>query len=251
MRPFFSRAGVYLDVMKKEMVASLLLMSLGSALYSAPKRSLLDDDPQVIYLEEHVEKPIELLVIKEAQVFSDKEGKRPLGNLIKDQKVILQAMTDRAYRVSGQTGGNKVTGWVAPWAFASKDPKFVENLKALYERQMEVAKLVAEKRAAIGMTLDEAGKALGSPNKTKVRQTAKGRSGSWEFVEYEEVRHYTYVRDPVTGRTFRQFSHVTQEEKGKIVIEFEDEMVTAIEQTESDDGAGRVRIVVPPVVFAW
>jgi len=28
-------------------------------------------------------------------------------------------------------------------------------------------------------------------------------------------------------------------------------MVTAIEQTESDDGAGRVRIVVPPVVFAW
>ncbi|MGB6220581.1 hypothetical protein [Haloferula sp.] len=237
--------------MKKEFVVSLLLMSLVAAVHSAPKRSLLDDDPEVIYLEEHVEKPIELLVIKAAQVFSDKEGKRPLGNLVKDQKVLLQAMTDRAYRVSAQTGGNKVTGWVAPWAFASKDPNFVENLKSLYERQMEVAKLVEENRAAIGMTLEEAGRALGSPNKTKVRQTAKGRSGSWEFVDYEEIRHYTYVRDPVTGRTFRQFSHVTQEEKGKTVIEFEDDVVTAIEQTETDEGAGRVKIVIPPVVFAW
>lgn len=251
MRPFVSGVGVYLNAMKKEIVVSLLLMSLVPAVHSAPKRSLLDDDPEVIYLEEHVEKPVALLVIKEAQVFADKEGKRPLGNLVKDQKVILQAMTEKAYRVSAKTGGNKVTGWVAPWAFASKDPKFVDNLKALYDRQMEVLKLVAENRAAIGMTLEETGRALGSPNKTKVRQTAKGRSGNWEFVDFEETRHYTYVRDPATGRTFRQFSHVTQEERGKTVIEFEDDVVTAIEQTETDDGAGRVKIVIPPVVFAW
>jgi hypothetical protein len=237
--------------MKIEFVALLLLMSLVPTAETAPKRSLLDDDPNVVYLEEHVEKPIELLVIKEAQVFSDKEGKRPLGTMVKDQKVVLQAMTDRAYRVSAKTKGNKVNGWVAPWAFASKDPKFVDNLKALYERQLEVTKLIAENRAAIGMTLDEAGRALGSPSKTKVRQTAKGRSGKWEFIEYEEVRHYTYVRDPITGNAFRQFSHVTQEEIGKTVIEFENDVVTAIEQSESADGTGAVRIVVPPVVFAW
>jgi len=110
---------------------------------------------------------------------------------------------------------------------------------------------VAENRAAIGMTLEEAGRALGAPNKTKVRQTAKGKSGSWEFVDIEEVRHYTYVRDPISGRTFRQFSHSTQEERGKTVIEFENDVVTAIEQTETDEGAGKVKIVIPPVVFAW
>ena len=82
MRPFVSRAGVYLIAMKKEIIVSLILMSLVPASYSAPKRSLLDDDPEVIYLEEHVEKPVELLVIKEAQVFSHKEGKRPLGSLV-------------------------------------------------------------------------------------------------------------------------------------------------------------------------
>lgn len=237
--------------MKKVVLISLLLMSLVPSAQSAPKRSLLDADPNVIYLKEHVEKPVELLVIKEAQVFSDKEGNRPLGSLVKDQKVILQAMTDRAYRVTAKTSGNKVNGWVAPWAFASKDSNFVVNLRNLYDRQIEVAKLVAENRAAIGMTLDEAGQALGAPNKTKVRQTAKGKSGRWEFVDFEEIRHYTYVRDPVTGRTFRQFSHTTQEERGKTVIEFENDVVTAIEQTETDDGAGKVKIVIPPVVFAW
>jgi len=117
--------------MKKEIIISLFLMSLMPTVHSAPKRSLLDADPDVIYLEKHVEKVVELMVIKEAHVFSDKEGKRPLGKLIKDQKVILQAMTDKAYRVSAKTSGNKVTGWVAPWAFASKDPNFVVNLKNL------------------------------------------------------------------------------------------------------------------------
>jgi ABC-type sulfate transport system substrate-binding protein len=43
---------------------------------------------------------------------------------------------------------------------------------------------------------------------------------------------------------------VTQEEKGKTVIEFEDEVVTAIEESEDRKG-GNVRIVVPPVVFGW
>jgi hypothetical protein len=214
------------------------------------RRSLLDSDPDVIYLEEHVDKPIELMIIKDAPIFGDKEGKRRLGEVKADQKVFLQAMTDKAYRVSAKTGGNKVTGWVAPWAFASKDPKFVENLKKLYERQIEVMALIKEGRPAIGMTVEEVGKALGKPTKTTARQTEKGRTGIWEFITYEEISHYTYVRDPLTGKVFRQLSHVTREEKGKIVVEFENEVVTAIEETETNDGGG-VKIIVPPVIFGW
>jgi len=229
----------------------LLVLLLGSLVAGAQqKRSLLDDDPDVVYLEEHLDEPIELLIVKEAPIFGDKEGRRPLGNVRTDQKVILQAMTDRAYRVSAKTGGNKVSGWVAPWAFASKDPDFVDNLKGLYERQLEVARLIDEGQAAIGMTLDEVGKALGTPTKTTVRKTQKGQSGSWEFIAYEEIPHYTYTRDPVSGRTFRQLSHVTKEEVGKTTVEFEDDVVTAIESSESREG-GRVKIVVPPVVWGW
>jgi len=228
-----------------------LVFLAGTLVVSAQsRRSLLDSDPDVIYLEEHVDKPIELMIIKDAPIFGDKDGKRRLGEVKAEQKVFLQAMTDKAYRVSAKTGGNKVTGWVAPWAFASKDPKFVENLKKLYERQMEVMVLIEEGRPAIGMTVDEVSKALGKPTKTTARQTEEGRTGIWEFIAYEEISHYNYVRDPLTGKVFRQLSHVTREERGKIVVEFKDEVVTAIEETESDDGGG-VKIIVPPVIFGW
>lgn len=227
-----------------------LLLALSLATVAGARTSLLDSDPDVVYLDQHIDKPIELRIIKEAPIFSDKEGKRRLGTVTVDQKVVLEAMTERAYRITARTSGNRVKGWVAPWAFASKDPEFVENLKKLYERQLEVTKLIEEGTAAIGMTLDEVGRALGTPTKTTVRQTKKGRSGSWEFIDYEEISHYTYVRDPLTGQVFRQLSHVTREERGKITIEFEDEVVTAIEQTE-DRGGGGVKVIVPPLWFGW
>ncbi|MGB1130175.1 MAG: hypothetical protein ACPG4K_08990, partial [Haloferula sp.] len=133
---------------------------------------------------------------------------------------------------------------------APPERKFVDNLKKLYERQLEVAKLIAEGRPAIGMTVEEVGKALGKPTKTTARQTKKGRTGIWEFITYDEISHYNYVRDPLTGKVFRQLSHVTREERGKIVVEFENEVVTAIEETENDNDGG-VKIIVPPIIFGW
>jgi len=230
----------------------LLLVLAGALVASAQqRRSLLDSDPDVVYLAEHLDRKVELRIIKPAPIYSDKEGKRQLGTVSPGQVVELQAMTERAYRVSARTGSNKAVGWVAPWAFASKDPDFVENLAKLYKRQLEVGKLIEEGRAAIGMTLDEVGKALGSPTKTTLRQTDKGRAGKWEFIDYDTVQHYNYVRDPLTGRVYKQLSHVTKEEKGKTIIEFEDEVVTAIEESETREGSARVKIVLPPVVFAW
>ena len=214
--------------MKARLIATIL--TAGALVVPADaRRSLLDSDPDVIYMEEHVDDPVELMIIKDAPIFGDKDGKRRLGTVKADQKVVLQAMTEKAYRVSAMTGGNKVTGWVAPWAFASKDPNFVENLKKLYERQIEVTALIEEGRAAIGMTVDEVSKALGKPSKTTARQTKKGRTGTWEFIAYEEIPQYTYVRDPLTGKVFRQLSHVIREEVGKIKVEFENDVVTAIE----------------------
>ena len=100
------------------------------------------------------------------------------------------------------------------------------------------------------MSTEEVSASLGKPTKTKVRQTVKGRTGVWEFIEYEDQDHYQAVRDPVTGRVFRQYSHTTKEEIGKIVVEFENEVVSAIEESENNEG-GKVRIVTPPLVFAW
>lgn len=214
------------------------------------RKSLLDSDPRVVYLTEMPEKQIELMIIKEAPVYSDVDGKSRLGFIKANQKVKIEAITDKAYKVRGKGTHDGISGWVGPWAFASKDPKFVENLKSFYTRQLEINKLIEAKDVALGMTTEEVGQSLGKPTKTSVRQTPEGQSGKWEYIVSEEQKNYTTVRDPYTGELYRQLTSVTQIEKSKRVIEFANGLVSAIEDSENKN-ADNVRIVVPPVVFGW
>jgi hypothetical protein len=228
----------------------LLILPLSAQTKRQERRSLLDSDPEVVYLDRTLPKPIKLTVIKEAPVYSDKSGSHRLGFLKANQTVELEAITEKAYRVRGKSLHDGIVGWVAPWAFSSKDPDFVENLKKLYHRQMAVQAIIDAKEVAIGMTMDEVGQAKGKPTKTTLRRTATGQSGQWEFIDYEETKHYVTRVDPSTGLVYRQLSHVTQEEKSKVTVEFENDVVTAVEESEDNKG-GNVRVIVPPVVFHW
>lgn len=237
------------------MKAILLLLVVAfilplNAEIKSDRKSLLNSDPGVVYLEELVDPPIKLKVVKEAPVYADKEGNRRLGYLKADQSVTLEGMTEKVYRVRGQGTHNGIAGWVAPWAFSHPEKDFVDKLKQFYERQIAVTEIIEAKGIAIGMTLDEVAQSRGKPTKTSVRRTAEGETGSWEFIDYEEVKHYITRIDPVSGQAFRQLSHVTHEEKGKSVVEFANGIVTALEETENN-GGGSVRIIVPPLVLNW
>jgi len=250
--PFFGKP-IILKLMKPEMfalIAALLVSPLAAQSKHSERKSLLDSDPDVVYLEQTLKKPIELKVIKEAPVFSDKEGQHKLGTLKPDQTVQLEAITEKIYRVRVRGTRDGIAGWVAPWAFSSTDPDFVANLKNLYQRQIQVQALIAAKNVAVGMTLEEVGLAKGKPTKTSVRKTGTGQSGRWEFIDYEEIKHYTTTIDPQSGQAYRRLAYVTQEEKSKTAVEFENEVVTAVEESEDHQG-GNVRIVVPPLVFRW
>lgn len=236
------------------MKALVLLLSacFSLPLLAEPKRaSLLDSDPEVVYLDKAVKKPIELKVLKEAPVFSDKDGKHKLGTLKANQTVKLEAITAKIYRVRGQGTHDGIAGWVPPWAFSSTDPEFVSHLKQLYDRQIQVQALIKEKQVAVGMTLDEVSESLGKPTKTNIRKTDKGQSGRWEFIVYEEQKNYITRVDPATGAVYRQLVSVTQIEKSKTAVEFENDVVSAVEETEDHNRAGNVRIIVPPLVFGW
>ncbi len=239
----------------KRCLAFALLLFLAIPAFAQVKRaerkSLLDQDPDVVYFEEESKKPIMLGVIKEAPVYSDKEGKVKLGYLKADQTVRLEAMTDRAYKVRGKGTSDGISGWVPPWAFSSKDPKFVENLKLLYARNLQVQKLIEAHQVAVGLTMEEVTKSLGTPTKTTMRKTGEGQSGRWEFIDYEEVKNYADFRDPVSGQFYRKLISVTQIEKGKTAVEFENGMVSAVEESEDRQKSGNTRIIVPPLVWGW
>lgn len=230
--------------------ALLLSASVGAEIRKA-KDSLLNSDPEVVYVEEFTDKKIELLVVKPGTVYATRKGGRKLGVLKVDTQVTLLGITEKAYKIRGTAVHGGVSGWVSPKALGSKDKDFVENFKKVFERTRTVRELIENHEVAIGMSPEEVSAALGRPTKTKVRQTAKGRTGKWEFIHYEEQDHYTYVRDPLTGGVFRQFSHTTREEIGKIVVEFENEVVTAIEESEDNEGGGKVKIINPPLVLGW
>jgi hypothetical protein len=237
----------------KTLLAFLCLSLLPLAAQSkvgSSRKSLLDSDPRVVYLTDLPDKQIELMIIKEAPVFSDVDGKVKLGMIKADQKVKIEAISEKAYKVRGQGTRDGISGWVGPWAFASKDPQFVDNLKKFFTRQLEINKLIEDKEVALGMTTDEVAKSLGQPTKSTVRLTDKGQSGTWEFIEFDEQKNYTLVRNQGTGEMYRQLTSITQIEKNKRVVEFTAGTVSAIEDLENKK-ADNVRIVVPPVVFGW
>lgn len=250
--PFFANTA-NLPMMKLEiltMIVGCLALPLQAQSKRPERKSLLDADPAVVYLEQALSKPLDLKVIKEAPVYSDKEGSVRLGTLKANQSVRVEAITDKNYRVRGQGTRDGISGWVAPWAFSSTDPEFVANLKLLYDRQIQVQKLIAARSVAVGMTLDEVTQSQGKPTKTSVRKTATGESGRWDFIEYEDVKNYATEIDRATGQTFRRLVSVTRVEKGKTAVEFENDVVTAVEESEDHQG-GNIRIIVPPLVFRW
>lgn len=224
------------------------LMVSGLMVHIAAAQSRLNNDPTVLYLEEVSDKVQIMMTIADTPIHVSKEGGRRLGTIKNDLKVELLAFTENAYRIKGEGRNGQIVGWTSPRFLASKDPEFAANLKKLYDRHMTVRELIANKEVAIGMSLDEVVQSVGEPTKKKVRVTATGQSGSYEYITYNEQKHYNYVTNPMTGGVFRQFSHVTQEETSKLVVEFKNDVVAALEKSENNQG-GQVRIVVPPIVL--
>ena len=211
----------------------------------AKKGSLIDSDPNVIYVADlvPVDEKVELTLTGPAHVYATKTGGRKLGAL-REGTVELIGFDDRAVKVKGQ---GKI-GWIKPSLLKAEKGNIQELLKTVYARQTEVKALIEKGEVALGMSRDEVCQVLGEPTKQTIRRTKEGLSGSMEFTEYEEIRHFQPVVSPNTGRLFRQFTHTTQEEKSKTIVEFENEVVTAIEESEQENG-GDVRVVIRPV--AW
>ena len=222
-------------------------------LFLALPAMALPDKPEkgVVYVEEFAPKGIKLKVEKPGWVYSTKQGGRKRGSLKVGIEVELVSFTEKAYFVRGKRdNGIGVSGWVSPASFSSKDPKFVEKLKQVHARQLLVRALIEKKEVAIGMTPEEVSKIHTRPTKTKVKRTAKGQTTIWEFIKYETVSHFNTVRDPYTGQIFRQLTHTTNEEKSKVVIEFENGFASSIEISKNN-GPGNPTTVGAPVIFAW
>jgi len=243
--------------MKITTILSISAISLGaiapiaSAQFSSSRTSKtsLNNDPEILELEDY-STPIKLLLVKDTALYASKSGNksRKLGTLTSGSSVQLVAMTQNVYRIAGKGKYGKIRGWVSPKSVASQDPDFVENLKNLYQRQIKVNELIAKKQVAIGMTIEEVGKALGKPTKKEVAITKDGNSGSYQYIQHDQQKHYRYVSNQLTGTVYKQLSHITNIEKSNTSIDFINDVVTSI-TTKDDASESQINTIIPPIYF--
>ena len=109
-------ATVKATFLKPLAVFGLMLSLAMPAMAQDRRKSLLNSDPQVVYLEDIFEKELKLKVVKAAPVFANKEGGAKLGTLIVGQEAEVVAITDKAYRVRGKGRNGGLAGWVGTCA---------------------------------------------------------------------------------------------------------------------------------------
>jgi hypothetical protein len=211
----------------------------------------LNREPGAIYLADVIKQPIMLKVLRPTTVYLGLDAQRNVGTLIPDREVQLLAMSDRAFRVKGLAQHDQVSGWVRPSDLGGMTDEFKENLKKLYERQVLVEELISKNQVALGMTLDEVMRAMGEPTKKETKVDGEGRKDKYEYITYKNVAVSTGRTTVLPGGGFYNGFTYVKVEDGKVTIEFEDEMVTSIAESEGGAAAapGAVRIVPRPIIL--
>ncbi len=223
-----------------------LLLALAIALPTHAASNLPREDGAV-YLEDFAVKTVRLATVADAAVSTKPGDGKSLGIIRKGSAVELLAISDTAYRVRGQAAQGGVAGWVAVQAVSALKPEFIESLKQNAKRKAEVDTMIAKGEVALNMTPEEVTAALGKIQKKTSKLDAQGRKEVWEVIRYTRVPQETTGYDR-TGRLVTSTVYV-KVPSGKLTVSFENNLVSALEQTEGNtDVQPPVRLVPVPVL---
>ncbi len=226
-------------------LSTLAVLSLGLllSLVSAERPSQLAREEGALYVEDVLDKPIKLKVLKAGNAYSTLQGQRYLGTIRPGQEATLLAISDRAYRVRARAQQGPIAGWVGPGFFEKLAPEFVENLKKAAERKALVEELIANEEVALGMSSAEVVASLGEPTKRASKVTADGREMTLEYIEYDRVPQTSYIRNAL-GQIVRRTTYV-KVESGRTTVMLKDDVVASIEESENNEARRRRGIIVP------
>ncbi len=212
--------------------------------------SRLAQEDGAIYLEGMVVDDLVIRVSKAAPVYSTLGAERWLGNFLPNQNAVLIAVSDKAYRLRARAKQGQIAGWVSKGAVEGLPPDFEANLEKFYERYVVVKDLIDNHQVALGMTLDEVVASIGPPDKRSSKVTQEGRTDALEYISYQRVPRsgvgYDAFGVPVSATSY------VEVESGRVQIEFSNDTVTSIEESEGVDlSQSGGLVVVPPPIFLF
>lgn len=239
----FPMRGVLRCVVRAALVPVLAaLMLAGQAEAQLPERSKLPKEDGAIYLEHLLKKPLKGRLSEPAPCYANLTGGRWLGNLLAAQEVVVEAISEKAFRVRGRAPQGGVVGWVKKDLVEGVTPEMLESIAKLHERQLIVDELVAASQVALGMTAEEVVASLGKPTTMSSQIDKAGRSQSMEFISYQRVPQTSFDN---FGRPSVIYVKV---ETGRVTIDFENGVVSKIAEKEGAEvPAGGYKIVPPPL----
>ena len=230
------------------MKAPFIALGLAFLTAQAFAASALPRETGAIYLEDLAIKPVKLTVIGEAAVHSGLASGNYLGNLRKGTPAEVIAISDTAVRVRGTAQQGGVVGWVPASGLTPMRADFIESVKKNAQRKAEVDALIAKGEVALNMTHEEVTAALGKPQKKNTKLDAKGRQEVWDFIRYTRVPQESFGRD-AQGNLVKSVVYV-KVASGKLSVTFENNLVSALDQTEgAPELPGGVQLVPAPIVF--
>ena len=227
----------------------LLLFSICPILaYSitSDKKTNLIRERGAIYLEDFSDNKIELLALKQVPIYVSPQKKRSIGQLKKGKSVTLIATKEDQFLIRGMALHGQVKGWIPSLALQKLDKKFSDNLLLLSKRKKIVDALITKQQIALGMKTEEVIASMGKPDRKSSKLNRTGRSDTYEYSTYERIAQFRYRRDGL-GNLFKQKYYV-KTETGKLSVNFKNDIVESIEETEGEPlGGENVKIVPVPI----
>jgi len=213
------------------------------------KSDLVKEDG-AIYLDGMVDKEVKVHVSKSAPTYSTLTADRWLGNLLANQQAVLLAVSEKAYRVRAKAKQGQVAGWVSKGAIEGLPPGFEEKLTKFYERYQIVQELIDNHQVALGMTVEEVMASIGPPDTRTSSVDTNGRLDTMEYISYQRV--------PQTVMSYNAFgipvptTQYVEVENGRVSIDFSNNMVSAIRESEGIDLSKNGGLVnIPPPVYLF
>jgi len=218
-------------------------------------------DPNTIYLSDFGEK-MRASLTQPTNCWMDQEMTRPGGTLKFPQSLEIIALgPNNMLRIRGTAQQGGVAAWIPLSSVTGLPLDFAQNLAKAEARRIQVENLIAQNEVAIAMTKAEVERSLGRPQKKRKQASSNNVSETWEYIRYKLIPQTIYQGG--TGFPLCQagpqgalFSYPSgwnsttvylKIPDGSLKIEFQNELVSSLDQTEGEPTPGRIKIVVPAI----
>jgi hypothetical protein len=222
----------------------VLILCLGiCGLFAVSERLRLEG---VLYLNDILERPIELRATRATYMTFTRDGTSILGTILEGQKVQVVGLSDYRYLVAGRLRGGVTEGWVVPSDFEAISEATMKEINAKREHAEKIKAAIARGEIMIGMTQEMVEKILGSPGSKSQILDERGAFDQWTYTAYKSIPYQ--VPGSINGTNFMSVLY-RKVPTGSKVVTFQDKKVIRFESKTEDPVAVKEQggVVVPPL----